>query len=145
MDMLMFSTVWLQHWWEREEHWLSSTWTCAKHFSLSHTRHLVSGVGRHGFDGSGLISVPPSNPCLTQSGLPGRSHSELRTAAHCPAGGQGQAAFLRGQHWMDLLVTPLLVTQTEGLSAPSGEVSEGKVGRGWNKIIFKIPSNHTIL
>ncbi|GAB0179362.1 mitochondrial enolase superfamily member 1 [Grus japonensis] len=37
---LMASMMGLQRWWTREEQLTSSTWTCAKHLTLSHTRSL---------------------------------------------------------------------------------------------------------
>lgn len=56
--------------------------------------------------------------------------SELKTAAHCPGGGQRLAAFLRDQCWGWHCVTPLLVTRTVGLSATSGEGVRRKSWKG---------------
>lgn len=84
MDMLMFSTTWLQHWWVRKEHLMSSTWICAKHLTTSHKTTLSVEWADMDLMGGHLDKEAA-----------GWSHSDLRTTARCPSGGQGQAAFLR--------------------------------------------------
>lgn len=76
MDMLMFSTMWLQHWWVREENHMSSPWTCAKHFSLTHKTAL--SLEWAAIDLMGIT--------LMRKWLDGLTR--LRTAAQWPSGGQ---------------------------------------------------------
>lgn len=89
----------------REQHLMSSTWTVPS-----------------------IIHCPPRQLCLWShfdEEVAGWPHSEMRTAAHCPSAGQGQAAFLRDQGWG--WVTPLLATLDSSLP---GEGARRKSWKG---------------
>lgn len=113
----------------REQHLMPSTWTVPSTCHCS-PRQLCLWSGQTWIWCGGHLDEE----------VAGWPHSELRTAAHCPSAGQGQAAFLRDQGWG--WITPLMKHWTVH---PQGKVSEREAGRGWNKVIFKVPSYPTVL
>ena len=82
------STMGLQHWWIRED--LSSTWTCAKHLTLSRTTSLSTN-----WRDMDLTDGPLGGKGIGWMG----TLKDLWSTAQCSSGHQWQVALLRGWYW----------------------------------------------
>ena len=100
----------LQHQWIVAEQLTSSTWTCAKHLTLSQMTSWSPNWRK-----MDLIDVPFTRWIIGWM----VTLRELWSTAQCPSGDHQQVAFLRSQYCNQCYLTSLYLTWMVGLSAPS--------------------------
>lgn len=120
MDMLMFSTMGLQHWWVGNSAWCHLPGLCQAFVTVPQDS-FVSGVTSMRKWLDGLTQRWGQQLTVQVQGRDRQHFSGIRA---------GAGWHLYWQHW---------------IVHSQGKVPEGKVGRAWNKIIFKVPSYPTVL